>query len=56
MKYFCALYITETMSSIVHEEVGGGGGGDRKAQTSRLPYLAFPAPLPFLAFLPFGLF
>ena len=33
-----------------------GWGGDRKAQTSHLPYLAFPPPLPFLALLPFGLF
>lgn len=39
---------------------GGGwvavGYGDRKAQTSCLPHFAFPAPLPFLALLPFGLF
>ena len=33
-----------------------GWGGERKAQTSHLPYLAFPPPLPFLALLPFGLF
>ena len=33
-----------------------GWGGDRKAQTSHLPYLAFPSPLPFLALLPFGVF
>ena len=42
-----------TVSSLVHEE---DKRGDRKAQTSYLPFLAFPRHLPFLALLPFGLF
>ena len=54
MKYFCALYITETMSSLVHEEVGVARGQEGPNLPPPLP--CFPGSPPFLGSPPFWRF
>ena len=54
MKYFCALYITETVSSLVHEEVGVGRGQEGPNLPPSLP--SFPVSPPFLGSPPFWRF